>query len=265
MSISNDYGLRDDAATMVDVADAIDQLSRGYNNSTTVTATGSDAITDAGIISCNNSSDITRTLPDPATAEGLVFCYLKVGNNTNTVTIATPSGSIIGNHNSVLYLRSDAIALKSDGTNWHTIWTSLIPHIAKISRASAQSIGSGSAVKILFDTTVLDQGGMVDIANSQVVIRRAGEYLVFGGGEMPNLDDGEYLIGSIYVNGAETRRDLRFSCAANQNVTTRPISERSLSATNTVTLYYDHSEGGAQNTPTAGSNRPFLYVIENRR
>lgn len=122
MSFANTfYNLRSANATMVQVADAIDGLAAGRSSNAVVSATGSDLITSEGVIFVDNSSNITRTLPAPAAAQGKVFVYIKVSNNANTCTIATPSGSIFNKGDNVLRQRDDIRIYVSNGSNYFSL------------------------------------------------------------------------------------------------------------------------------------------------
>jgi len=124
MSIANNlYNLRSSNATMVQVADAIDGIASGISSNKVVTATGSEVATDEQIIFINNTTNITRTLPAPnaSQAQGKRFVFIKISDNSNTCTIATPSGSIFGDLSNVLSARSHYVAYISNGANWFQI------------------------------------------------------------------------------------------------------------------------------------------------
>lgn len=115
------YNLRSANSTMVQVADAIDGLARGETSNSTVTATGSETASSDGIIFVNNSSNITRTLPAPSAAQGKRFIYVKISDNANTCTIATPSGSIFNKGDNVLRQRNDIRIYVSNGSNYFSL------------------------------------------------------------------------------------------------------------------------------------------------
>ena len=139
------------------------------------------------------AADYTVTLPTAASQSGKVIGFRMSSALTRFVTIdGNASETIDGALTRVMWANEVAI-LRSDGSNWHKIAGKSIPLSAHISRRSADgavSIAHATQTTVPLVRSVLDNSGrMLDLANSAIICRRSGNYLLSGTltyGPMPN-------------------------------------------------------------------------------
>ncbi len=237
------------------------------DNSAVATITASTTLTlDQEVVLCNNSSNITVTLPTASGISGKTYTLKKIGNNTATVTIdAAGSETIDGATTLLLYLRYDSIAIASDGSNWLIVADGLQPHGVGISRATAQSITSHTATKVLYGTVVFDPASLADIANSRIVIKRAGRYdiqafatLIASGNII------ELLNGAILVNGTVVRSIGEAQNANAYDLSIAPRQIANLSVGDIVESNVAFASTASPLNTNAGTSIPQLFVMELR-
>jgi hypothetical protein len=88
-------------------------------NLTTVTASTTLVVKQAGVVLANNTTTATITLPAAASSKGLTFTIKRL--NTGAVTVNTAGGNIDGAASQSLAAQYDWITVISDGTNWYII------------------------------------------------------------------------------------------------------------------------------------------------
>lgn len=221
----------------------------------------------ARYVLANNTTPITLTLASPSDRQyyGQIITITKSSSDPETVTLATSGGSIVGNHNNILYMQYDSLTLFADGTNWITISASLRPHICHLFNSSPQSIpGDGSDNPIVFSSALIDDGGMADTGNNRVIIRRPGRYTISGYLAIPGLDTAEWVDCNLRMNGTNSQTKREYSPSDNNTVYSDPSIVLSRNAGDLITMTGGHNEGSPQNTFTGTSQRPKLMVTEIR-
>lgn len=78
-------------------------------------------------------------------------------------------------------------------------------HKGRLSRAAAQSVNDSTTVGVDWSATTYNYGDIVDLANDQFVIKRAGIYSIKFGLKWAAAAAGR-RVGLINVNGAEVQR-----------------------------------------------------------
>ncbi len=124
-----------------------------------------------------------------------------------------PNGSVTGTLGSLFFATDTGKIWKNNNgsTQWAEIATgSGTVHMAKMRRASSQTISANIFQKIYFDTEDFDVGNIANVTpgttgSGRITIARAGKYLVqaswFGNG----LTAGAYIDAYIYKNGSSVR------------------------------------------------------------
>jgi len=251
---------------------AVEEIAAGVNMflaSTTLSAESAvatitaDTTLDAthSTVLCNNSSNITVTLPAAASHTGRRYTIKKVGNNTNTVTIdGNSSETLDGATTVLLYVRYDAVAIQSDGTNWVIVADGRKAMSSRQRRAAAQSIPSGAGTQVGFDTTDHDVGGMA--ATGQVVTKRAGRYVI----TMSWQSGGSPTIHQcwIYKNGSFIENGVFTDATAGSTFSNSVAATLDLAAGDTIDMYVFQNTGVNQNTSTSTGQQPRLTVTEIR-
>jgi hypothetical protein len=134
-----------------------------------------------------------------------------------------------------------------------------------IYRNTAQSIASGApGSTIAFDTEDFDtDGSMANLGSNRIDIQTTGYYYVRGAWEAQGLDDGEYAIAHVTVNGGSTTgiRWVDYSSGTNKQITVAASRVMSLTAGDYLQLLVTHSEGANMNTQTGESTRPYLMAV----
>lgn len=154
-----------------------------------------------------STSNDTLTLPASPSAND------KVGVSIESITdsfivVINRNGSLINNiaANVTLYLAGDALTLQYTTGNWVPIANGIQRHSAIMNRAAAQSIGSGSFVKIDFDTEETgDYGNLAYIACDCFKIRRSGRYTITLSGILSPATVLANYNQYIYKNGVTLR------------------------------------------------------------
>ncbi len=126
------------------------------------------------------TADYTVTLPPVAGNAGKVLGVRIAGACTKLVTLdGAGSEAIDGAATRVLWAGESAVLL-CDGAGWVKIAGKTIPMMCKLSANATQSIPTTAVATSRMDVAIFDVGGLADIANNRLVVKRAGVYNVFG-------------------------------------------------------------------------------------
>jgi hypothetical protein len=149
-------------------------------------------------------------------------------------------------------LTSDATGLAS--------WQAPVKHMARLTRAAAQSIPASSPTFIDFDTEEIDTTGIADIATDRITISKAGYYLVNCTITLTAMAVGQSFICWIVKNGTTYTVDYVYAATAGQTGTGNGTQLWYMNAGDYLQLQVFSS--GAYNTGTANGQRPTLIAIE---
>lgn len=145
----------------------------------------------AQVDSLNICSGTTYTLSLPAASahQGKMLGVLITA--TGRVTLGTISR--------VMWLNESAL-LVSDGTNWLKFAGKSRPMRARFGLSAPQSGFTSSAhIQVAFDRADIDNTGlMCDTGNSQIVIKRAGDYILAGKVVWANIAPANRCIATIF-------------------------------------------------------------------
>lgn len=97
---------------------------------------------------------------------------------TKFVTIDAGSGKTIDDSQSRVMWSNEVAVLQWNGTAWNKIAGKSLATSCLLSKAANQTITTATVTLITLGTTDYDSGGMADLANNRILIRRTSEYLV---------------------------------------------------------------------------------------
>jgi hypothetical protein len=142
-------------------------------------------------------------------------------------------------------------------------------HVCRMSRSTAQSLSNGVETLAQINNTDIDTGGMADITNNRINIKRPGRYLLLAHWGLIGKIDGnatEFVFMRIRKNGGSTGAAGRsYGAYATGNVDQEvwvSTLEPGLIAGDYIDMTLYHNEGASQNTETAIDWRPTLIVSE---
>jgi hypothetical protein len=209
-------------------------------------------------------------LPAPSAAGKIIRLNVLDGDASFAFIVKGDTGVTINGGSAAtewsrLFIANETVTLESTSTsNWQVIEDGRKPCVGLAERQAAQSINSTTTVKVAFEAAVTNKGGIVDVTtNDRIDIRRAGVYNISGQTSIENLDDTEYVIASLFIDGSAVVSMRQYN-AGDTNLSLicpLPTKGTTLAVGQYIELYVRHNEGAAQNTGTAGL-APFLYVQE---
>lgn len=162
----------------------------------------------------------------------------------------------------------DYVQIKSvspDNSVWIVKIDGRRPHNCEIEKSSGQSIPNGLFTAIQFNSVVMDDGILSDIANNRIVIQRGGKYIVSA---IVGLDNPGGITTSanmqLFVNGVGVRGTSMIPAAANLDFVFDGTWLLDLAPLDLLTLQVRHFTTGsvAQNVATAAISRCRLMVSE---
>jgi len=204
----------------------------------------------ADLVECNNSGAITVDLYPAALMRGKTLTIKKTSNNTLAVTIdADGSDSIDGAGTVVLYVRYDTITIYSNGTTWQIVADGRFKHSCKINRAASQTgIVTGTVTQIQMDATLVDTGGLADLANYGIAIRRTGTYLIASTIRFQNMGDTSQVQTRMNNNGSIFALNIAYSPVASAIVYAKDLTTAPLTAGDLVTFSTYQTSGANRDT-----------------
>jgi hypothetical protein len=240
-----------------------------YNNATITSSNlncSEDNVYNCTIAGLTNNRG--AILPAPSAAGKIIRINILDGDADYALT---PIGDIgvtidtVGGTWKPMFIAGETVTLESTSTsNWQVIEDGLKPCLGVAERQAAQAINTTTTTKVAFDAAVTNRGGIVDVTtNDRINIRRGGVYNISGQTSIENLDDGEYVIASLFIDGASVV-SLRMYNGGDANLSLicpLPTKGITLTAGQYIELYVRHNEGATQNTGTGGLT-PYLYVQE---
>jgi len=127
-----------------------------------------------------NTNAFTVTLPTAVGAAGKTVRIIKIGSDTNAITLATTSAQTIGKNASAvlkLYAEDDYMEVESDGANYQ-IASELVTIRAKAFRATNQVVATGTSTKIEWNSEEYDSADAFNTGTYAFTAPRAGTYTV---------------------------------------------------------------------------------------
>lgn len=133
------------------------------------------------------AGDFDITLPASPNAGDVVRIVLITDHATRDVKIDRNGSNWMGSTAAdiedryMLCLEGDSVTVKymGGGVGWSVIDDSIQIHKAYMRPATqTTTLTTGNLIKLVYDTSVYDKGGLVDLTNEQFTIRRTGEYFV---------------------------------------------------------------------------------------
>jgi len=235
-------------------------------NFTSQTGSSYNAVNGDYVLADLSSNSITVNLPQSPAINDRIGVKLKTASSSRTVTIDPYSThEIDGQTTIILYIANDFIEIMWDGAMWRIISDGIQPHLATMTRNSAQSMATGSDDQIEYDTIQFDNASIATTgATARFTTKRAGKYLVTSHVVLSNLDDSETLTNYILVNGSKVNTGYTLSTAANLTVSMTNTVFLDLGAGDYIEGWLFQNEGAANNTLTGSDTRPRISIIEIR-
>lgn len=212
------------------------------------------------------SNSMTINLSASPSTNDRIGVKLSVASGTRTVTI-DPSGTheIDGQTTIVLYILNDFIEIMWDGSEWRVIADGVQPHIARMRATSAQAI-TGSIATFVYDTTDIDNAGLISLGSDNMTIRRGGFYETSAYFRISSvLDGGERIILNLTVNGTSENESIWYSAGTDATVAAQHHWKGMLNAGDVVTWTASQSDNaGNQNSAAVATVFPYAALCEVR-
>jgi hypothetical protein len=126
-----------------------------------------------------------------------------------------------------------------------------------------QTVGTGSWTKIDLDNEIVDVGGIVDAANSKIVIDSngdaEGEYLVIGTVRTSTTDTKRYQV-AIYKNGVIQYPYASYLASATHTCNYQVVTYLYLDKDDYIELYFEQDSGG--NETVVANIQTQLYCVK---
>jgi len=161
-------------------------------------------LSDAAFYTCSFPGTAFQelTLPLASNIEGRTYTIKKVDSSSNVIRI-NPSGSdtIDSTGFIELFVNNDVVTVMSDGNNWITTSRNMSPHSTLLEASGVQAIAASTSVPITFDGKYHDIGGIGDLTNNYVEIRRDGKYLCQAQGAVHNIGYQHWGVVAVAITG----------------------------------------------------------------
>ena len=181
----------------------------GMNLTGTKTAAYTAAVGDHVLVDSNGAAgDFDVTLPASPSDGDMVIITMITDHATRTVGIDRNSSNVQGSTTVTKWtfvLEGDsATFLYVGGDVGWAVEDRIQPHLCMIYQAtSSQSISSSSVTKVTMNTTGVNVGGLADLSNNRVTLRRAGNYNIATRTSMGTLvSAGDQHANYTHVNGS---------------------------------------------------------------
>jgi hypothetical protein len=226
---------------------AADWLSPAVNAIATLTNADGNLAYDTLTVVKATTGPHTATLPAPALLGGNPqFVAIKIDpTSTQLVTLAPHATETIDGASGRVMWAGECALLYTDGTNWFKRSGLSLPMVGQVTQNGAQSLTSGVTTKLLLDTSVTDNTGlMVDTANNRLKVLRSASYLL-GGNIAFNMTTQCRYDASIRTGGGITPRFYGFSSGGANFPNPGGFSVVTLSAGDDLTLFGAQFSGGS--------------------
>lgn len=149
------------------------------------------------------SADYTVTLPTAVGNDGRTITFVMDEALTKFVTLDGNGAQTLNGSTTRKMWAGEVAIIRSDGANWDKVKGKSIPLVVQIKATGSQTIATlGSAVKVTFESTIVDnQGTLADLANERIHVRRDGIYTVRGVGRFTSLSASSNRTG-VYIFGS---------------------------------------------------------------
>jgi len=253
------------------VADSTQTLGLKWAYEGTVAKTANYTLTTADeIVEVDSTAGtFTITIPTAVGITGKKFTIIKKNATPNTTAVSWSSTQAIGGATSGKFIiDGDTFTIVSNGAGWDLIAKVFTPVSARYTRATAQSIASGSATTFLFTTSIFDTHAAFNTGTGLFTAPFTGKYqfgatLTFSSATAWTAAGQEMFI-SLFINGATTNQrivDQYTQAAFTSFLSATGTGVVSLTAGDTVALQLFQSTGSSQNTHN-DANLNHFYVTQ---
>lgn len=131
----------------------------------------------------SGSTSYTVTLPAAAGNAGNVIAFRVAPDATALVSVTGNAAEMISGQNIRVLWAQESVLLLCTGTGWAKLSGRTRPtmcgmRLTNATPGSAQLVNSGVTTKVLVNQTDIDEGGIANLANSTMTVRRGGKYNV---------------------------------------------------------------------------------------
>lgn len=237
VAMSPGNGLSRTSGNVISVVNTVTSIS-------TTTTLNSSAY--SSLISLGGSSAYTVTLPAEIAGGFIDFSCLT--SSHALVTITPASGSITGQSNIVIG-NGDSLRLYTDGSNWFIDNLFLNPVNFKVYLANAQSVATGSFVKVKYDTKQWDIGGFFDIVtNFRYTPLMPGKYNLGMAACVLFNATAAFASVALYKNGAAVTENNIGSTTTVNAISCPFVSSESMNgSTDYLEVFVQHNAGSNKN------------------
>lgn len=198
------------------------------------------------------TADRTYTLPATCAVGDRIQVIVTVGSATRAVLFTAATGDTLngvagGTEWSRLFITGETLTFVCTAANaaWVVESSRMIQSKAWLFRDATISVASGSDVKVLLNTANVNIGGIADLANSRVLVRRTGTYRLYTDASSGDPSTISTHRTRIFVNEA-LLTDTAISDIPPNGGTVSNIRELQLNVGDRVELYYRHASGSSR-------------------
>lgn len=255
----------DDATIMTPLKSSAASMLR--INRTEVSVTGATTLTSTAFgkmhVCSGTSADYTVGLPAASGNAGKVIGFRMADALTKLVTLDANAAELIdGATTRVMWAQESAILL-CDGTGWTKVAGKTRPMIAAMRETANQSIPTSTTTTLTMSVTDKDIGGMADLTNERINIRRAGTYFVVASMALAAGATATRIITSLAAGSLSTNTEM---ACTNTSMMPGPMctTVADLAAGNNCNLSIWHDTGSSRNTGASigTGTQPRLSAIE---
>lgn len=178
-----------------------------------------------------------------------------------------PRGSGAAVNRTRKYVKNEHVWIEGDGSNWRILAETMLEVGFDATQSAPQTIGTGSATKVQFDTLNWDiNSGYDNVTNFRFLPLAPGIYSLKTGVPLESMSDGKRLKLMVYKNGSPYRTLASITAGAAGNLMVSGAVEMSMNgSTDYAEVFVEHDEGGDLDTVSSGGDVAWFQASRIRR
>lgn len=178
-----------------------------------------------------------------------------------------PRGSGAAVNRTRKYVKNEHVWIEGDGSNWRILAETMLEVGFDATQSAPQTIGTGSATKVQFDTLNWDiNSGYDNVTNFRFLPLAPGIYSLKTGVPLESMSDGKRLKLMVYKNGSPYRTLASITAGAAGNLMVSGAVEMSMNgSTDYAEVFVEHDEGGDLDTVSSGGDVAWFQASRVRR